>query len=133
MSAPHPPAAQSPEEVIDLFSRLIGEGDAESALTLYEEDAAFAPQPGQVIRGRDAIRPALQRFAELRPTLTGEIEKVMAAGDSALLINSWDLRGTDPEGGEVTMSGRSADVLRRQADDTWRIVIDDPWGGQPAE
>jgi uncharacterized protein (TIGR02246 family) len=133
MSAPPSPAARSPQEVIELFARLIGEGDAESALTLYEEDAAFAPQPGQLVRGRDEIRPALQQLAELRPRLTGEIEKAVAAGDLALLINEWELRGTDPEGGEVTMSGRSADVFRRQTDDTWRIAIDDPWGGQTDE
>jgi uncharacterized protein (TIGR02246 family) len=132
MSPSQTPAARSPEEVIELFATLIGEGDTESALALYEEDAAFVPQPGQLARGRDEIRPALEQFAALRPTLTSEIEKVVAAGDAALLINSWDLRGTDPEGGEVTMSGRSADVLRRQADDTWRIAIDDPWGGRPA-
>jgi uncharacterized protein (TIGR02246 family) len=131
MSPSQTPAARSPEEVIELFAKLIGEGDAESALALYEEDAAFVPQPGQLVQGRDEIRPALQQFAALRPTLTGEIEKVVAAGDAALLINSWDLRGTDPEGGEVTMSGRSADVLRKQPDDTWRIAIDDPWGGRP--
>jgi uncharacterized protein (TIGR02246 family) len=133
MSASDPASARSPEEVIELFSKLIGQGDAESALTLYEEDAAFVPQPGQVVLGREAIRPALQRFARLRPALTGEIEKVVAAGDAALVINRWDLHGADPNGDEVRMSGRSADVLRKQADDTWRIVIDDPWGGQQSE
>jgi uncharacterized protein (TIGR02246 family) len=132
MKATERRAPRSPEEVIDLFSKLIGEGDVESALALYEEDAAFAPRPGELVRGRDTIRPALRQFAQLRPTLTGEIEKVVVARDSALVINRWELYGTDPGGREVRMSGRSADVLRRQADDTWRIVIDDPWGGEPA-
>jgi ketosteroid isomerase-like protein len=28
----------------------------------------------------------------------------------------------------VKMGGRSADVLRRQGDGSWRVLIDDPWG-----
>jgi hypothetical protein len=46
MSASDPASARSPEEVIELFSKLIGQGDAESALTLYEEDAAFGATAG---------------------------------------------------------------------------------------
>jgi hypothetical protein len=33
----------------------------------------------------------------------------------------------------VNMSAKSADVLRHQADGTWRFVIDNPWGGQTNE
>jgi ketosteroid isomerase-like protein len=28
----------------------------------------------------------------------------------------------------VTLTGHNADVLRRQADGSWRFVIDNPWG-----
>jgi len=33
-----------------------------------------------------------------------------------------------PDGKPVTLAAKSADVLRRQADGTWRFVIDNPWG-----
>jgi ketosteroid isomerase-like protein len=26
------------------------------------------------------------------------------------------------------MSGKSSDVLRKQANGTWKIVVDNPWG-----
>ena len=38
------------------------------------------------------------------------------------------LTGTDLEGNTVEMEGLSTDVLRRQADGIWLLVIDNPYG-----
>ena len=40
----------------------------------------------------------------------------------------WSFDGTGPDGDPVRLSASNADVLRRQADGTWRFVIDNPWG-----
>jgi uncharacterized protein (TIGR02246 family) len=124
--------ASAPEAVIDRFAELIGEGDVEGALALYEEDAVFLPEPGRVERGREAIQAALASFAALSPTITGQIERTLVAGETALVINAWTLAGTDPAGEPVRMAAKSADVLRRRADGSWGILIDDPWGGGAA-
>lgn len=122
-------AATSPEDTIALFAELMGAGELEAAVALYEEDAAFVPEPGRLVHGKEEIRSALEEFLALSPTLTGRIERVVAAGDTALVINDWRLSGIDPKGGEVAMAGKSTDVLRRRPDGIWRILIDDPWGG----
>lgn len=121
--------ATSPEDVIRRFALHLNEGDVDAALGLYETDAAFAPEPGTLVHGREAIREALERFAALRPTLTGAIRKVVVADGTALVVNEWRLSGTQPDGGPIDMGGLSADVLRRQRDGSWRVLIDDPWGG----
>jgi uncharacterized protein (TIGR02246 family) len=117
------------KRVIDRFTELIGRGDVDGALALYDEEAAFIPEPGTLVKGRRAVRGALEPLAALRPRIRGEIEKVVIAVDTALVINSWTLIGTDPDGVEVEQRGKSADVLRRRADGSWGILIDDPWGG----
>jgi ketosteroid isomerase-like protein len=40
----------------------------------------------------------------------------------------WSFTGTGPDGEPVKLTGRNADVLRRQSDGGWRFVIDNPWG-----
>jgi uncharacterized protein (TIGR02246 family) len=120
--------ATSPEQVIQQFSLYLSDGDLEGALALYEPNATFAFQPGEVVHGLDAIRSALAGFVALKPKLTGEIQKVLEADETALVINKWNLEGTQPDGTPITISGQSADVLRRRADGTWRLLIDDPWG-----
>ena len=118
----------TPEEVIRGFAERLNQGDVEGALELYEPEATFVPEPGTTVSGRKRIREALERFAALKPKLTGEIQGVREGGDVALVLNRWHLDGQGPEG-PVEMSGTSADVLRRQEDGSWRVLIDDPWGG----
>jgi uncharacterized protein (TIGR02246 family) len=120
--------AATPEATIERFSQLLAAGDLDSMVALYEPDATFAPQPGESVSGRDAIRAALSGFLAVKPRMTGQIEKVLRAGDTALVANRWSLSGTAPDGQPVSMGATSADVLRRRPDGSWGIVIDDPWG-----
>jgi uncharacterized protein (TIGR02246 family) len=98
-------------------------------LALYDPQATFVAQPGQVVTGTTAIGEALHGFAALRPTLTSDIQQVLQAGEIALVINRWSLQGTQPDRQGVTLAGTSADVLRRRPDGEWRLVIDNPWAG----
>jgi uncharacterized protein (TIGR02246 family) len=120
-----------PEAVIERFSQLLVDGDLEGMVALYEPDATFAPQPGTSVSGREEIRAALGAFLAVKPRITGHIEKVLCAGDTALVANRWNLTGTGLDGSPVEMGATSADVLRRRPDGSWGIVIDDPWGSAP--
>jgi len=119
----------APEQTISRFSALLAEGDLEALLELYEPQAAFVARPGHTVCGRDAIRASLQQFLALEPCMTGEIVRVLTAGDTALVANRWSLVGSQPDGAPVEMKGVSADVLRKRPDGSWGILIDDPWGG----
>jgi uncharacterized protein (TIGR02246 family) len=119
----------TPEDTIRRFSALLTEGDLEALVDLYDPEAAFAPRPGESVSGREAIREALRMFLALEPRMTGAVEKVLVAGDTALVSNRWTLAGTQPDGSPIELAGVSADVLHRRPDGSWGIAIDDPWGG----
>jgi uncharacterized protein (TIGR02246 family) len=118
-----------PEDTIRRFQDLLAEGNLEALVGLYEPDAAFVASPKQTVSGRGAIRDALRPFLALKPDMSGEIERVLVAGETALVANRWTLTGAQPDGTPVHLAGVSADVLRRREDGSWGIAIDDPWGG----
>lgn len=120
--------AQQPADVNRLIAEAISTGDREAALALYEAEAAFVPQPGQVVRGREGIATALDAFLALKPTLEIRVSEVIEAGGIALLRSTWTLTGTGPDGRPLQMGGAATDVVRRQGDGTWRYIIDQPWG-----
>jgi uncharacterized protein (TIGR02246 family) len=121
-------AAAGPEATVARLTDAVNRGDVEGAAALYEPEAVLVGQPGVVARGPARIREALRGFIGLRPTLITTASRVLEAGDVAMYLGRWRLTGIGPEGAQVTMGGESADVLRRQSDGRWLIVVDDPWG-----
>jgi uncharacterized protein (TIGR02246 family) len=119
---------RTPGETVERFSQLLARGDLDALMELYEENAAFVPEPGRAVAGREAIRAELQPLAALRPRMTGRVERVLEAGDTALVANRWELDAVAPDGTAIHQGGLSADVLRRRADGSWGVVIDDPYG-----
>jgi uncharacterized protein (TIGR02246 family) len=121
--------ARKPEECDTLLIEAMNRGDLEAALALYEPNASFVQDSGQVVVGRAAIREVMQGFLALKPQFTIEVKAVQSGdGDLALTRAKWSLSGTGPDGKPMTMSGNSTEVVRRQPDGTWLFVIDNPRG-----
>ena len=118
----------TPGEVLNSVVEGINTGDLDSLMTLYEADACFASQPGQPAKSPKSVRQSLRSFIDLKGKLDLKVKRVLQASDLALVTTEWSLSGTGPDGNPVNMATRSADVLRYQADGTWRFVIDNPWG-----
>ena len=119
-----------PANTVTQLVEAINRADLDVAVALYEKDAVLVAQPGRIARGTAQLREALAGFTALKATLRSEAQQVVEAGDVALYVGRWSLRGTDPTGQTVAMNGESADVLRRQEDGRWLIVLDNPWGAQ---
>jgi len=128
--------ASTPNDVHRLFAERFSSGDLDGIMELYDPDAIFILQSGEVATGADAIREVLSGFLQLAETFELEYGHAIQADGVALMQNPWTLRGRDPEGNLVEMANRTAGVARRQTDGNWRIVIDNPWGqssGGPTE
>ncbi|HZS33316.1 MAG TPA: SgcJ/EcaC family oxidoreductase [Methylomirabilota bacterium] len=122
-------AGREPVEAHTRFREAFNAGDLQALMALYEPDAVLIPQPGaEPVRGLQAIRSALEGFLGLKGRLELETTYVVRHGDVALLRSAWRFRGTGPDGRPVEMAHRSAEVVRRQPDGSWRYVIDHPFG-----
>jgi ketosteroid isomerase-like protein len=122
--------ATTPEQMHRLFEDTFNAGDIDGLMELYESNAALIAQPGSVAHGSEQVRAALQGFLALKGRITLETKLVFTVGDLAYLSNTWSLSGTGPDGTPVVLGATTAEVTRRQADGTWRYVIDNAWGDQ---
>jgi ketosteroid isomerase-like protein len=86
------------------------------------------PEPGVLAHRSPGIGESLNGFISMNGELDLEVKRVLEVDDLALVIGVWSFEGTGPDGEPVQLAAKNADVLRRQADGTWRFVIDNPWG-----
>jgi ketosteroid isomerase-like protein len=124
----------TPEDLLNLQVKEFNRGNVSFLMTLYEDNACFAPEPGQVVKGLESIRQSLQRFIEMRAKLEARVKRVLQASDLAFLITEWSINATTAsEGKPINLSGKGTVVLRQQKQQhsdeiVWRIVIENPWG-----
>ena len=72
--------------------------------------------------------PAAPRPSPMRPTMRTDVVKVMRAGDDlAVVYNDWSMTAKRADGTPLERAGKALEIVRRQADGTWRFAIDDPF------
>jgi uncharacterized protein (TIGR02246 family) len=121
-------SARTPEELDTLFEQELNAGNIEGLVGLYEPNATFTAEPGKNVTGTAAIREALSGFLQLKPQMSLQARVLANTGDIALTSSKWELTGAHPDGTPLELKGESAEVSRRQADGTWKFVVDNPWG-----
>lgn len=115
------------------WSDVIAAGDIEAAISYWAEDAVMMVPGLPPLRGRAAIREYIEAGAQM-PGFGVRWEPleahVSASGDMAYVIERNQFTMQDSTGATVTESNKTVTVWRRQADGTWKNVID-MWNADP--
>jgi len=112
------------ERMTDAFHK----GDLEGVLSTYEHNAVVVFEPGQPVSDPEVLRATFKQWFAMSPRFEFEGHEVFLAGNIAVHLAPWKMRGKAPDGSDIQQSGLSVAVLRRQADGRWLMVIDDPHG-----
>src|SRR5262249_20653106 len=102
-------AAHKPQECDILMEKVLKNRDLEAAVELYEPNASFVLDSGEVVTGRAAIREVLKGFFALDDIhFTKEIKAIQSGdGNLAMLRGAWSATAIGPDGKPVTVSGNN--------------------------
>jgi uncharacterized protein (TIGR02246 family) len=117
-----------PEDWPRLFVQHLNSGDLEAVAALYAPNARFLAGSGETIVGRDQIRDVLARMIRSKTKLQSRVIKAISADDVAVLYT--DFEGATMDASEKTMDLRhnAVEVLRRQPNGCWKLIVGDPNG-----
>jgi len=109
------------------WSRVAATGNVDSMLGFWADDAVIMVPGEASLRGKQAIRAYLERSARV-PGFSTSWEpleaKVAASGDMGYLIERTQVTMNDPSGQPVTQYMKALTVWRKQADGSWKNVVD---------
>ena len=121
--------ATTPEALVARFAQRFNAGDLDGLLALYAPGGVFVPAPGAAQGTPAAIREATAGFLAAKLPIELAVRHVYRAGDVALAVVDWSIRGTAADGRAMSLAGTATDVLRRGPDGGWSYLIDNPFGG----
>jgi ketosteroid isomerase-like protein len=128
-SAPPAPDPQSVRAAIlradEDFARLAQQkGIAEAFATYAAEDATILPAGANPIEGREAIRSYFAAATGLTLTWKPVLSQAAASGDLGYTLGTYESRSTGEDGKPVTRYGKYCTIWKKQADGTWKYIVD---------
>src|SRR5262245_32826728 len=121
-------AARSPEEWPQQFTQCLNAGDLDGVLALYEDDARFVDRSGETLVGRDRIRDIIAGLIDSRTRMHGQVVRSVVIDDVALLYSDFSGTAIGVSGAEAEVESKAVEVLRRQPNGTWKLIVGDPRG-----
>jgi uncharacterized protein (TIGR02246 family) len=120
---------QDPADVHPVYLEAFNAGDVDGTVACYESQACFISKSGREAHGSLELRKLYRAMFSYKPQLRFEVRKIIQAGDDlALIIVEWASKAVLASGEIEALSGTATDVVRKQADGTWKLVIDNPYG-----
>ena len=121
-------AINTPEELLNRVTECINSKDLDGFGSLYESQASFIDESGENINGAENIREKMKDYMNMNGKLESTVRKIIPAGNIVLAYSDWTFKATAADGTPINLGGIAIDVLRKQSDNSWLIVIDNPWG-----
>lgn len=118
-----------PEDMNRIFATAYNSGLLDNLLNLYEPEARLATPEKTIRTGLTEISDSLQNLLKLGGEMRSENQYAITANDIALIGASWIITTTNNLTGEkMEVRGQSAEIVRRQANGSWKYLIDHPFG-----
>jgi ketosteroid isomerase-like protein len=121
--------ATTPLEAVKELDDALERGDLEAVLNFYEDDAVVVVvvEPNRLARGKKDLREFFT-FIYAHSQCSSDKDSCNRVKRYRLFISKWVFSGFDVNGQPFSREAIATCVLRKNADEKWRLVIDNSLG-----
>ena len=101
-------------------------GDLKTVLSMYDVSGVIVAEPGKPVGGGEKFEAAVKGILSIKGKMEINTVYCLEAGDVAVGRSEWSIR----DGGETKVAAKGIELLKRQADGTWKVVIDHAFGAE---
>jgi ketosteroid isomerase-like protein len=99
-------------------------GDVDTVLNMYDFNGIIVPEPEKPVSGREKFIEAIKSILSVKGKMEINTVYCLQTGDVAVGRSEWNIT----DGREVKVSAKGIEVMKRQSDGSWKIVIDHAFG-----
>ncbi len=118
----------NPEDWPRVFERYLNVGDLDAVIALYEPEARFVSPSGEILVGHDKIRKVVGGLIAAKTRFQSRVIKAVTVDEIAQLSTDFDGTAVDDSGRTVPIHSKAIEVLRRQCDGAWKLIVGNPNG-----
>jgi len=101
-------------------------GDLATVLSMYDVTGIIVPEPGKPVSGKEKFEEAVKAILSVKGKMEIRTVYCLRIGDLAVGRSEWSIT----DGDEVKISAKGIEVMKQQADGSWKIVIDHAFGAE---
>lgn len=98
--------------------------DLATVLSMYDTSGIFVPEPDKPVSGKEKFEEAVKAILAIPGTMEIRTVYCLETDNLAIGRSQWGIT----DGDEVRVSSKGIELMRRQADGTWKILIDHAFG-----
>lgn len=102
-------------------------GDLQTVLSMYDTSGVIVAEPGNPVGGHEKFEAAVKAIMSIKGKMEIKTVYCLEAGDVAVGRSEWSIR----DGAETKVAAKGVELLKRQSDGTWKVVIDHAFGADP--
>jgi uncharacterized protein (TIGR02246 family) len=98
--------------------------DLATVLSMYDPTGIFVPEPGKPVSGKEKFEAAINAILAIPGTMEIRTVYCLETDDLAVGRSEWNIT----DGDKIKVSSKGIELMRRQTDGTWKILIDHAFG-----
>jgi ketosteroid isomerase-like protein len=99
-------------------------GDLETVLGMYETSGIIMVDPGKPVSGHENFTAVVKAILSIKGKMEIKTVYCLQTGDTAVGRSEWSIK----DGNEVKVSAKGIEVMKRQPDGGWKVLIDHTFG-----
>ncbi|HEV8283886.1 MAG TPA: DUF4440 domain-containing protein [Chitinophagaceae bacterium] len=112
------------EDVHATLAAAFNTGNVATVLNMYDFNGIIVPEPGKPVSGEEKFEEAIKAILSIKGKMEIKTVYCLQTGNLAVGRSEWNIT----DGNEIKVSAKGIEVMRQQADGSWKIVIDHAFG-----
>ena|SRR5690349_8657173 len=118
-----------PKNAQDVHSSLAAaynSGDLNTVMSIYDGRGIIVADPANPASGQEKFEAAVKNILAIKGTMQIKTVYCLEVGDVAVGRSEWSIT----ENGTTKVAAKGIELLKRQSDGTWRVLIDHAFGAE---